>query len=98
MLGSLQLDLYLKRDVTIYLDAHQRITKLSTGNGSGSGKKENGAGEDGAINFPFPNGKGGSLGRLHFRLKYDLDKSDLHLHVIEGKTKTRPSSTNHGIR
>lgn len=27
---------------------------------------------------------GPSLGRLHFRLKYDFDKSDLVVHLIEG--------------
>lgn len=29
--------------------------------------------------------KGGSLGRLHFRLSYDFDRSDLVVHLIEGK-------------
>lgn len=28
---------------------------------------------------------GPSLGRLHLRLKYDFDRSDLHVHLIEGK-------------
>lgn len=28
---------------------------------------------------------GPSLGRLHFRLKYDFDRSDLVVHLIEGK-------------
>jgi hypothetical protein len=28
---------------------------------------------------------GPSLGRLHFRLKYDFDRSDLIVHLIEGK-------------
>lgn len=36
-----------------------------------------------------PSGSGGSVaskfGRLHFRLKYDFDKSDLVVHVIEGE-------------
>ncbi|CAN7938433.1 unnamed protein product, partial [Ixodes hexagonus] len=37
-----------------------------------------------------PSSSGGSVapkfGRLHFRLKYDFDKSDLVVHVIEGET------------
>ncbi|XP_033214008.1 synaptotagmin-6, partial [Belonocnema kinseyi] len=49
-LGSLQPDLYLRRDGPVFLDARR------------SGK---------------------SLGRLHLRLKYDFDKSDLHVHLIE---------------
>ena len=28
---------------------------------------------------------GPSLGRLHLRLKYDFDRSDLHVHLIEGE-------------
>ena len=28
---------------------------------------------------------GRSLGRLHLRLKYDFDRSDLHIHLIEGE-------------
>lgn len=28
---------------------------------------------------------GPALGRLHFRLKYDFDRSDLIVHLIEGK-------------
>lgn len=30
---------------------------------------------------------GPSLGRLHFRLKYDFDRSDLIIHLIEGMHK-----------
>ncbi|XP_035700672.1 uncharacterized protein LOC110861429 isoform X2 [Folsomia candida] len=85
MLGSLQLDLYLKKDITVWMDRMGRI--FTVGKDGASGKKENG-GE--VASFPFPavgkmsNGHhAGSLGRLHFRLKYDLDKSDLQLHVIE---------------
>ncbi|XP_043520329.1 synaptotagmin-5 isoform X1 [Frieseomelitta varia] len=49
-LGSIQPDLYQRRDGPIYLKA--RV-----------------------------NGK--SLGRLHLRFKYDFDRSDLHVHLIE---------------
>jgi len=28
---------------------------------------------------------GPSLGRLHLRLRYDFDRSDLHIHLIEGE-------------
>jgi hypothetical protein len=90
MLGSLQLDLYLKKDVTIHLDSMGRITTLNN-NKETNNKTKN------SSTFPFPssftgtNGHAGghhhygSLGKLHFRLKYDLDKSDLNIHVIEGK-------------
>lgn len=30
-------------------------------------------------------GAGPSLGRIHLRLKYDFDRSDLEVHLIEGK-------------
>ncbi|CAL7936423.1 unnamed protein product [Xylocopa violacea] len=49
-LGSIQPDLYQRRDGPIYL-------KLQ--------------------------GNGKSLGRLHLRFKYDFDRSDLHVHLIE---------------
>ncbi|XP_060817207.1 synaptotagmin-6 [Bombus pascuorum] len=49
-LGSIQPDLYQRRDGPIYLKAR---------------------------------GNGKSLGRLHLRFKYDFDRSDLHVHLIE---------------
>ncbi|XP_066590350.1 synaptotagmin-5 isoform X2 [Prorops nasuta] len=49
-LGSLQPDLYQRRDGPIFLNARS---------------------------------SGRILGRLHLRLKYDFDKSDLHVHLIE---------------
>ncbi|XP_017892804.1 synaptotagmin-5 isoform X2 [Ceratina calcarata] len=49
-LGSIQPDLYQRRDGPIYLKT---------------------------------NGNGKSLGRLHLRFKYDFDRSDLHVHLIE---------------
>ncbi|CAG7717906.1 unnamed protein product [Allacma fusca] len=58
LLGSLQLDLYQKKDVTVFLPTNKQ---------PGSS----------------PHDKSIPLGRLHFRLKYELDKSDLHIHVIE---------------
>ncbi|KAI4463434.1 synaptotagmin [Holotrichia oblita] len=36
---------------------------------------------------------GPSLGRLHFRLKYDFDKSDMVVHLIEGINDYHPYST-----
>lgn len=66
LLGSLQLDLYQKKDVTIFLPST---------NQPGSS----------------PHDKSNPLGRLHLRLKYDLDKSDLHVHVIEGKIFRSPN-------
>lgn len=51
-LGTLQPDLYQKREGPLF---------LRSGNRSGP-----------------------SLGRLHLRLKYDFDRSDLHVHLIEG--------------
>ncbi|XP_011304547.1 synaptotagmin-6 isoform X1 [Fopius arisanus] len=53
-LGSLQPDLYQRRDGPLFLSA--RRTDQTTGK---------------------------SLGRLHMRLKYDFDRSDLHVHLIE---------------
>lgn len=32
-----------------------------------------------------PHDRSPPLGRIHFRLRYDLDKSDLHVHMIEGE-------------
>ncbi|XP_012138179.1 synaptotagmin beta isoform X2 [Megachile rotundata] len=49
-LGSIQPDLYQRRDGPLYLKAR---------------------------------GHGKSLGRLHLRFKYDFDRSDLHVHLIE---------------
>nr|XP_050860857.1 synaptotagmin-6 isoform X2 [Vespula vulgaris]XP_050860858.1 synaptotagmin-6 isoform X2 [Vespula vulgaris] len=49
-LGSLQPDLYQRRDGPVFLSARRT---------------------------------GKSLGRLHLRLKYDFDRSDLHVHLIE---------------
>ncbi|XP_076675748.1 synaptotagmin beta isoform X2 [Andrena cerasifolii] len=49
-LGTIQPDLYQRRDGPIYLKT---------------------------------NGSGKSLGRLHLRFKYDFDRSDLHVHLIE---------------
>ncbi|XP_076619296.1 synaptotagmin beta isoform X2 [Colletes latitarsis] len=49
-LGSIQPDLYQRRDGPIFLKTH---------------------------------GHGKSLGRLHLRFKYDFDRSDLHVHLIE---------------
>ncbi|KAL2714579.1 synaptotagmin-C isoform X1 [Vespula squamosa] len=49
-LGSLQPDLYQRRDGPVFLNARRT---------------------------------GKSLGRLHLRLKYDFDRSDLHVHLIE---------------
>ncbi|XP_017754708.1 PREDICTED: synaptotagmin-5 [Eufriesea mexicana] len=49
-LGSIQPDLYQRRDGPIHLKAR---------------------------------GNGKSLGRLHLRFKYDFDRSDLHVHLIE---------------
>ncbi|XP_063988446.1 synaptotagmin-1 isoform X2 [Diachasmimorpha longicaudata] len=53
-LGSLQPDLYQRRDGPLFLSAQR--TDQTTGK---------------------------SLGRLHLRLKYDFDRSDLHVHLIE---------------
>ncbi|KAG7206379.1 hypothetical protein KM043_003744 [Ampulex compressa] len=39
-------------------------------------------GRDGPV-FLSARRTGKSLGRLHFRLKYDFDRSDLHVHLIE---------------
>lgn len=49
-LGSLQPDLYQRRDGPIFLSARRT---------------------------------GKTLGRLHIRVKYDFDRSDLHVHLIE---------------
>ncbi|XP_074097333.1 synaptotagmin beta isoform X2 [Cotesia typhae] len=49
-LGSLQPDLYLRRDGPLFLSARRT---------------------------------GKCMGRLHLRLSYDFDKSDLHVHLIE---------------
>ncbi|CAK9803707.1 P65-C [Anthophora quadrimaculata] len=51
-LGSIQPDLYQRRDGPIYLKAR---------------------------------GNGKSLGRMHLRFKYDFDRSDLHVHLIEAR-------------
>lgn len=53
-LGTLQPDLYQKREGPLFLHSGNR--------------------------------GGPSLGRLHLRLKYDFDRSDLHVHLIEGKS------------
>ncbi|CAL8107262.1 unnamed protein product [Orchesella dallaii] len=58
LLGTLQLDLYQRKDMTLFLPKDKQ---------PGSS----------------PHDKNPSLGRIHFRLRYDLDKSDLHVHVIE---------------
>ncbi|XP_076235732.1 synaptotagmin beta [Calliopsis andreniformis] len=55
-LGSIQPDLYQRRDGPIYLKTR---------------------------------GYGKSLGRLHLRFKYDFDRSDLHVHVIEAHDLAR---------
>ncbi|XP_012215240.1 synaptotagmin-6 isoform X1 [Linepithema humile] len=51
-LGSLQPDLYQRRDVCVFLNAHRT---------------------------------GKYLGKLHLRLRYDFDKSDLEVHLIEAQ-------------
>jgi len=85
MIGSLQLDLYQKKDVTVFLDSHGRITPLTNDMvGVKNGKNKGKNGENGSVTNCFKSSGHRSLGRLHFRLKYDLDKSDLQIHVIEG--------------
>lgn len=81
-LGSLQLDLYQKQDICIFLDA----SKQPSGYRSPGNNKTAPADVDADVvtynahhNIP--------LGRLHFAIKYDLDKSDLHVNVIEGKAE-----------
>lgn len=41
--------------------------------------------QDGPLFLGNKNRTGASLGRLHFRLKYDFDRSDLTVHLIEGE-------------
>jgi synaptotagmin-6 len=43
---------------------------------------------EGPVFLGLPEGlsQGPSLGRLHMRLKYDFDKSDLNVHLIEGNS------------
>lgn len=41
--------------------------------------------KDGPLFIGGHNKSGKSLGRLHFRLSYDFDRSDLVVHLIEGK-------------
>lgn len=62
LLGTLQLDLYQRKDMTLFLPKDKQ-PGLS------------------------PHDRNAPLGRVHFRLRYDLDKSDLHVHVIEGKDR-----------
>ncbi|KOB70606.1 putative Synaptotagmin-6, partial [Operophtera brumata] len=38
-------------------------------------------------------GAGPSLGRIHLRMKYDFDRSDLEVHLIEGKVDARVRQT-----
>lgn len=60
LLGTLQLDLYQRKDMTLFLPKDKQ---------PGSS----------------PHDRNPPLGRIHFRLRYDLDKSDLHVHMIEGE-------------
>lgn len=40
--------------------------------------------QDGPLFLQNKSRTGQNLGRLHFRLKYDFDRSDLTVHLIEG--------------
>ncbi len=60
LLGTLQLDLYQKKDVKILLPAIKQPEADQ-------------------------NDRSSPLGQLHFWLKYDFDKSDLNVHVVEGE-------------
>lgn len=42
--------------------------------------------KDGPLFIGGSNKSGRSLGRLHFRLSYDFDRSDLVVHLIEGNS------------
>lgn len=39
---------------------------------------------EGPLFLDAPQGSGQHLGRLHLRFTYDFDRSDLHVHLIEG--------------
>lgn len=78
-LGSLQLDLYQKQDICIFLDASKQPSGYRSPGNNKSAPAD-------ATDVVFYNAHHNiPLGRLHFGIKYDLDKSDLHAHVIEGK-------------
>ena len=83
VLGTLQPELY-KRETTIVM-----ASKTT------SGKAEEGDGAE-ATAFPFGEAErtrssrnrrnsAMAIGRLHFRLSYDFNKSDLIVNLIEGK-------------
>ena len=77
-LGNLQLDLYQKRDICIFLDASKQPSGYRS-----PGNNKNAPADPGDV-VTFNAHQNIPLGRLHFGIKYDLDKSDLHVHVIEG--------------
>ncbi|ODN01498.1 Synaptotagmin-1, partial [Orchesella cincta] len=79
LLGSLQLDLYQKQDICIFLDASKQPSgyRPPPGNKSAPADATDVATYNAHHNIP--------LGRLHFGIKYDLDKSDLHVTVIEAR-------------
>lgn len=45
--------------------------------------------QDGPLFLGSKSRNGSSLGRLHFRLNYDFDRSDLTVHLIEGEYRSK---------